>query len=68
MKFSHCERRAGVGALTLHGFIALGALEGTITRDALETYAQKVLFPARHPFDIIIMDNLASKMGRACLR
>lgn len=52
-----------VGALTLRGFIAPWVLNGSINRDAFETYVGKVLVPELRKGDIVVMDNLSSHKG-----
>jgi len=47
-----------VGALALRGFIAPWVLDGSIDREAFETYVAKVLVPDLRIGDIVVMDNL----------
>jgi transposase len=59
----HWKTTTFVGALTTRGFIAPWVLDGSINRDAFETYIAKVLVPELRRGDVIIMDNLSSHKG-----
>ena len=59
----HWKTTTFIGGLRREGIVAPFVLDGSINRDAFETYVARVLVPELRAGDIVVMDNLSSHKG-----
>ena len=59
----HWKTTTFVAGLRCDGIVAPFVLDGSINRDAFETYVAQVLVPELRAGDIVVMDNLSSHKG-----
>ena len=59
----HWKTTTFVAGLRRDGIVAPFVLDGSINRDAFETYVAQVLVPELRAGDIVVMDNLSSHKG-----
>jgi transposase len=59
----HWKTTTFIAGLRNNGIVAPFVIDCPVNRDIFETWIERVLVPALHPGDVVVMDNLASHKG-----
>ena len=60
----HWKTTTLIAALDHRGMRCATTVDGAINQDVFESFVQRVLVPALHPGDLVVMDNLSSHKGK----